>query len=94
MKVVRIHGWLVGLALATLTGCAAGKKQNCPAYLNAWPGSSEKQVASDGKKAAGENLANTTTGARTTDIPLVRVSRDKNGLVSKKQPKKPKKRTY
>jgi hypothetical protein len=44
---------LIGLlCLALLTSCS--KKSNCPAYLGHWPGSSEKQQASDGKKSAGE----------------------------------------
>jgi hypothetical protein len=82
---------LIGLlCLASLTSCS--KKSNCPAYLGHWPGSSEKQQASDGKKSAGENLNKTEEGAREVSFSAVRVTRDKNGIVTKKQPKKPKKK--
>jgi hypothetical protein len=78
------------LAILSLTACS--KKLNCPAEMKHWPGSSEKQQASDGKKNAGENLNKTEDGAREAEFAVVRVTRDKNGVITKKQPKRIKKK--
>ncbi|MES2734104.1 MAG: hypothetical protein V4714_20320 [Bacteroidota bacterium] len=86
------HQFLVCiLVAASMSACS--KKSTCPQYLGHWPGSNEKQEASDGKKSAGENLNKTEGGAREVEFAAVRVKRDKNGVVTKKQPKKPKKKT-
>jgi hypothetical protein len=61
----------------------ACQRKNCPVY---WANSGEgSQKASDGAKVSGENLNNTETGSRTVEFPLVRVKRDKNGVVVKKR---------
>lgn len=83
--------FLVGL-LAVLSLAACGKKSTCPSYLGHWPGSSEKQQATDSKKDAGKNLDKTEEGAREVEFSLVRVTRNKNGIVVKKQPKRIKKK--
>jgi predicted small lipoprotein YifL len=80
---------VVGVALGSLAGC--GKKSNCPTY---WAEPDNQQKASDGKKSAGENLDNSKEEKREIELSVVRVKRDKNGIVEKKQPKKPKKRAY
>ena len=96
IRLNRMHRFLtkmfaLGLVVFTmLAGC--GKKSNCPTY---WAEPDNQQKASDGKKGAGDNLDNS-GGAdkREVDISVVRVKRDKNGVVQKKQPKKAKKKTY
>ncbi len=77
-----------GLAVVSLAAC--GKKSNCPTY---WAEPDNQQKASDGKKSAGENLS-PKDEKREIEFSAVRVKRDKNGVVEKKQPKKPKKKTY
>lgn len=77
------------LAVVSLASCS--KKSNCPTY---WAEPDNQQKASDGKKSAGENLDNSKEEKREVQFSAVRVKRDKNGVVEKKQPKKPKKRTY
>ena len=91
MASVLVNRFLVSLlAFFFLTAC--GKKSTCPSYLGHWPGSSEKQQATDSKKDAGQNLNKTEDGAREVELSAVRVTRDKNGIVVKKQPKRIKKR--
>ena len=87
MKPSTRNAFIGGLLLLSLTACS--KKSNCPQYLGHWPGSNEKQEASDGKKSADQNLNKTEDGAREIELSAVRVKRDKNGIVTKKQPKKP-----
>jgi hypothetical protein len=74
--------FLIGLMV--FSSC---QKKNCPTF---WGAADNKQVASDGKKDSGENL-DTDDGERTVEFPVIRVKRDKNGIVTKQQPKKGKK---
>ena len=74
------------IGLVAFSSC---QKKNCPAF---WGPSDNNQVASDGKKDSGENLGEA-DGERTVEFPLIRVKRDKNGIVQKQKAKKGKK-TY
>jgi hypothetical protein len=63
---------------------AACQRKNCPTY---WANSGTAgmgQTASDGKKGSGNNLNVTEEGSREQEFPLVRVKRDKNGIITKK----------
>lgn len=73
---------IIGLIL--FSSC---QKKNCPTF---WGPADNTQVASDGKKSSGENL-DTEDGEREVEFPLIRVKRDKNGVVMKQQSKKGKK---
>src|SRR5689334_9978444 len=75
------------LVFALLAFCSCQKK-NCPAF---WGPAENQQVASDGKKGSGENLGSA-DGERTVEFPLIRVKRDKNGIVTKQKQKKGKKK--
>ena len=91
MTSVLRNTFLAGLlTILSLTACS--KKLNCPAEMKHWPGSSEKQKPTDGKKNAGENLNKPEEGAREVEFAEVRVTRDKNGVITKKQPKRIKKK--
>jgi uncharacterized lipoprotein YajG len=59
---------------------AACQKNNCPRY---WAAPDNAQVASSGKKDAGETV-DTEPSAQ---FSLIRVKRDKNGIVVKQKPK-------
>ncbi len=76
------HALKIGiLSLLLLSGLACQRK-NCPVY---WAGSSSVGgSATDGKKDGGQNLNETESGSREAEFPMVRVKRDKNGIVTKK----------
>jgi hypothetical protein len=72
------------LLFAVVLLTAACQRKNCPTY---WANSGTTgmgQTASDGKKGAAENLNTTEEGSREQEFPLVRVKRDKNGIITKK----------
>jgi hypothetical protein len=73
---------IVFIAAALLLSVACQRK-NCPTY---WANSDTVggQTASDGKKSSGENLNETESGSREQEFPMVRVKRDKNGIITKK----------
>ncbi len=75
---------IVFLSLVMLSSLACQRK-NCPVY---WAGSSSAggvaTTATDGEKEGGQNLNETETGGREAEFPMVRVKRDKNGIVTKK----------
>jgi hypothetical protein len=73
--------------IIVLVVCSSCQKKNCPTF---WGAADNAQVASDGKKGSGENLS-TADGEREVEFPLIRVKRDKNGIVTKQQSKKGKK---
>jgi hypothetical protein len=75
---------LLIIGLLVFSSC---QKKNCPTF---WGAADNEQVASDGKKSSGENLS-TADGDREVEFPLIRVKRDKNGIVTKQQAKKSKK---
>ncbi|MDO1444898.1 hypothetical protein Q0590_01480 [Rhodocytophaga aerolata] len=75
---------LLIIGLIAFSSC---QKKNCPTF---WGPADNTQVASDSKKDSGENL-DTEDGERTVEFPVIRVKRDKNGIVTKQQPKKGKK---
>ena len=66
---------------------ASCQKKNCPTF---WGAADNAQVASDVKKSSGENVSSA-DGEREAEFPLIRVKRDKNGIVVKQQSKKGKK---
>jgi hypothetical protein len=72
------------IGLLVFSSC---QKKNCPTF---WGAADNAQVASDGKKSSGENLSSA-EGEREAEFPLIRVKRDKNGIVVKQQAKKGKK---
>jgi hypothetical protein len=76
------------VALISLIGFSSCQKKNCPAF---WGPADNQQVASDGKKGSGENLGEA-DGERTVEFPLIRVKRDKNGIVTKEKQKRGKKK--
>jgi len=82
--VIRVSVLLI-VGLAGLSSC---QKKNCPAF---WGPADNQQVASDGKKGSGDNLGEA-DGEREVEFPLIRVKRDKNGVVSKQKQKKGKKK--
>lgn len=80
---------LICLLAFGVGGCK--KKSSCPTF---WAAPDNQQKASDGKKESGENLDNDKSSEpRETELTVVRVKRDKNGIVQKKK-SKVKKRRY
>ena len=75
------------LLLVSLVAFSSCQKKNCPTF---WGPADNTMAASDGKKGSGENLS-TDDGERQVEFPLIRVKRDKNGIVTKQQSKKGKK---
>lgn len=76
------------ILIVALTGFSSCQKKNCPAF---WGVADNQQVASDGKKGSGENLEEA-DGERAAEFPLIRVKRDKNGIVTKQKQKRGKKK--
>ncbi len=73
---------IVLVAVAVLLSVACQRK-NCPTYW-ANSGTAGAATASDGKKGSNENLNETESGSREQEFPMVRVKRDKNGIITKK----------
>ncbi len=73
--------------LISLLAFSSCRKKNCPAF---WGAADNQQVASDSKKSSGENLSSE-DGERTVEFPLIRVKRDKNGIVTKQKARQGKK---
>ncbi len=71
------------LVVAALLLSVACQRKNCPTYW-ANSGTVGAATASDGKKGAAQNLNVTEEGSREQEFPLVRVKRDKNGIITKK----------
>jgi hypothetical protein len=71
------------ILVAAVLLSAACQRKNCPTY---WANSESvgATTASDGKKGSGENLNETESGSREQEFPMVRVKRDKNGIITKK----------
>jgi hypothetical protein len=82
---VKKVGFSLIIALIVFSSC---QKKNCPAF---WGPADNQQVASDGKKGSGENLGSA-DGERAVEFPLIRVARDKNGIVTKQKQKRGKKK--
>src|SRR5687768_14014985 len=76
------------LVLISLTVLSSCQKKNCPAF---WGPADNQQVASDGKNGSGENLGEA-DGERIVEFPMIRVKRDKNGIVNKEKQKRGKKK--
>lgn len=79
----------IGLVLLA-TSFSACQKKNCPTFWSAPDGAPADISTNATEKDSGENLSN--TDGQTKEFPLVRVKRDKNGIVVKKQVVKPKKK--
>ena len=79
-----IKNLLIVLILLAIISTGCQRKSNCPTF---WGQADNAQTASDGKKDSGENLASA-DDERSVEFPMVRVKRDKNGIVTKKTMKK------
>ncbi len=71
------------IAASTVLLSVACQRKNCPTYW-ANSGTVGAATASDGKKGSNENLNETESGSREQEFPMVRVKRDKNGIITKK----------
>ena len=71
------------LVVAAVLLSVACQRKNCPTYW-ANSGTVGAATASDGKKSSNENLNETESGSREQEFPMVRVKRDKNGIITKK----------
>ncbi len=74
---------IILIAASTALLSVACQRKNCPTYW-ANSGTVGAATASDGKKGSNENLNETESGSREQEFPMVRVKRDKNGIITKK----------